>query len=289
MTLIDSKYPIICAAMNKVSDINLALACHDAGIFPSLSFYNYYLDDKNYDLNVFEKDIKKFLDKTGSSRLLVSMGVEHLKNDSLITILRKNNFKFIELIEGVTSEVLYDINEIKKQNEFYIFVKLIGHQQLPNINGVILKGPDGAGRSLDSKTTLENMFETARKRLDKKVEIILSGGISSSLEIKKYLDLGASAVAIGSLFAATIESPLNTDTKLKLVNSTSANLKRFSEHNSQALIFSRIDNDDDNHTKSLKIGIKNSSLGHIFIGKSIDSIDRIKTVKELVNELVINL
>ena len=38
--LLGSKYPIIAMAMNKVSDVNLAIAVRKAGAIPSLSVFN---------------------------------------------------------------------------------------------------------------------------------------------------------------------------------------------------------------------------------------------------------
>lgn len=96
-------------------------------------------------------------------------------------------------------------------------------------------------------------------------------------------------VGIGSLFAATKESPISIATKLKIVKSTSTDLKRFNGLNQQGLIFKELENDDENRTGSLKHGMADPTNGHIFIGSSIDNIKKILTVKELVKELTANL
>ena len=59
------KYPIIAATMNQVSDLKLAIACHDAGILPSLSVYNYSLSNTDINLKELENDVKQFQDTTG--------------------------------------------------------------------------------------------------------------------------------------------------------------------------------------------------------------------------------
>jgi hypothetical protein len=53
-----------------------------------------------------------------------------------------------------------------------------------------------------------------------------------------------------------------------------------------ALVFSYTKDTDNNNTDGLLLGIKGSDKGLIFMGKGIDSVDRIKTVEEIVKELV---
>ena len=65
------KYPIIAATMNQVSDLKLAIACHDAGILPSLSVYNYSLSNTDINLKELENDVKQFQDTTGTTDILI--------------------------------------------------------------------------------------------------------------------------------------------------------------------------------------------------------------------------
>jgi NAD(P)H-dependent flavin oxidoreductase YrpB (nitropropane dioxygenase family) len=52
------KYPIVAVAMNRVSDLRLAVACHKAGIYPAshrLTITNGVLGSEN-----FRNDLKRY-------------------------------------------------------------------------------------------------------------------------------------------------------------------------------------------------------------------------------------
>jgi hypothetical protein len=121
------------------------------------------------------------------------------------------------------------------------------------------------------------------------VNIIPSGGISTSEQVNYYMAHGAMAVGIGTLFAASEESPVSLETKLKIVDSTSEDLKRIGKLNHQGLLFKNIENDDNNNNQSLRQGMNNPSNGCIYAGAGIDSVTEILPVKEIVQRLVSNL
>lgn len=286
---LNSKYPILCVAMNQVSDLNLAVAVSLAGAYPSLSLFNYELENEEIDLRSFAKDLEQFKILTKSNEILISMGSKNFLDDRVLNILNNYQTWSVELIEDVNLETIPKINKIKKDfPQIKLFVKVLGRNLLPDVDGIILKGPEGAGRSNSGVESLINMFREAQK-LRPDLIIIPSGGIGNSSDVKNYIDQGAKIVGIGTLFAATEESPVSRETKLKIVESSSRDLKRFSTLNQYGLLFKELDIDDENRTNSLKEGINNTDNGHIYVGSSIDNINRIKTVEELVKELVSEL
>ena len=69
----NSKYPIICAGMNRVSDVKLALAVKQAGCYPSLVSVNHLVMDPSTSMPI-EDDSSKlkeameiYFNETGSS------------------------------------------------------------------------------------------------------------------------------------------------------------------------------------------------------------------------------
>jgi NAD(P)H-dependent flavin oxidoreductase YrpB (nitropropane dioxygenase family) len=154
---------------------------------------------------------------------------------------------------------------------------------VPGITGVIIKGEEGAGRGSISLLALFNQIKIEYPAL----EIIVSGGIGSRDQVKYYMDRGALAVSIGTLLAVSEESKVSLETKFKIINSSSDDIKKFSLGAKQnALIFSSVENDDFNHTHSLQAGIINANTGHVFAGQSINHIRKIKPVKEIINSLI---
>jgi NAD(P)H-dependent flavin oxidoreductase YrpB (nitropropane dioxygenase family) len=117
----------------------------------------------------------------------------------------------------------------------------------------------------------------------------MSGGISRPRDVKKYLNMGCVAVAVGTLLAASEESCVSIETKKQMIQSTYENVVRLKNARQNALVFSETSTDDDNNTQSLIKGIASPNEGHIFAGKAINEITSIKPVKDIVEDLIRDL
>lgn len=311
--------PIIAAAMNQVSDSQLAIACRNAGILPSISFMNFIdKDTHQINWNAFEDDIKNYNDKTNSKDLIISIGTKTLLFESmreklvkvfdnisyshleiipmidLIPLLRLDiqNVNFINTdVEKQYKKQIDSLKEIKQQLSYpIVYWKSLGLkgamitlQHADFIDGVILKGENGAGTIAKSYGNLEYNIKEIKSKFPT-VEVIASGGISTHADIKKYLELGADKVAIGTLFAASEESKISTESKLEYVNRNLQDLTKISGYQS-GIVFKELEKDDANNTFSLQAGIESSKKGHLFAGKAIANIKEILPVKEIVQHL----
>jgi NAD(P)H-dependent flavin oxidoreductase YrpB (nitropropane dioxygenase family) len=158
---------------------------------------------------------------------------------------------------------------------------------IEHVDGIIIKGSNGAGRvSEDSNSDLKELVYKSIEMFPTKF-IIPCGGVGTAYEIKELLAAGAGAVGIGTLFAAAKESPLSTLAKEKLVNANSDNLKKLKTYdfNQSALVFSKIDQNITNNTRGLVKGITTGEEGHIFAGKSINNITKVKSAKDIITDL----
>jgi hypothetical protein len=93
-------------------------------------------------------------------------------------------------------------------------------------------------------------------------------------------------VGVGTLFAASEESCIAKDTKLKMIEATADSLERFGKLNHQGLVFSRLAADDANNTRSLELGISRADAGSVFAGRGIEHVKAILPVTEIVSMLV---
>jgi nitronate monooxygenase len=285
----DSRYPIIAAAMNQVSNCDLAVACHNAGIFPSISALTY---SKNYIINYddLERAIDQYQTRTGTNKILISVAIGDLLGKQFYNLVKKYNLENLEIIGN-------DCSYPKEEKELYLeylstptlklFPKVLGRARVnPRLmHGIILKGKDGAGRSVQDINEDEELLSI--KSQFPSLPIVMSGGIGSNKDIKKYMEMGCIGVAIGTLFAASEESCISKETKLKMIESSSNEIKRLDAGAQQnAIVFSRIEEDDFNNTNSLNMGMKDPTKGHIFAGKGIDHIKSILPVKDIVQLLV---
>lgn len=291
--LFGSKYPIIAAPMNKVSDLKLAVACHEAGIFPSLSLYTYYVIDA-LRLDLFDAALKEYKLQTGTNKILVSLLTSDVLDKTIQDILIQNQVSHIEVIDDKTivnsdswEIVIKEIKFLQSHNIKVFFKALTFRNASPELDGIVLKGSAGAGRgakNIDIDSELDHI-----KKYFPDMPVVMSGGITCSSDVQRYIDLGCVAVAVGTLFAAAEESPISVESKQKMIDATYNDVIRFGKANQNALIFNPLPNDDHNNTASLLHGIKNPNKGIIFAGKGIDNIKQILPMKEIVNELVKDL
>lgn len=285
-----SKYPIICAPMNQVSDLNLALAVSKAGAIPSLISYCYA------DKYEFFNEVELFLKETDNSDIIVAIDDKDIIHPHTIKKIKELNIKYLmrypnenkKFTEGQLHSIYNNATSILKNiscDVIELYIKS-GGEVLDN-NFYFLKGSDGAGRGL---VNTEQLFSEYKNKYPNG-SFIPVGGIGSPKDVKKYIDAGATAIAVGTLFAASAESKLSLESKQRIVRATSKDLKRFSVgQDQQAIFFEKFNQtDDDNHTESLKEGIATGTSGHLFAGKGIDHVDSIKPVVEIVKYLVSTL
>lgn len=281
--LFKSRYPIVCAPMNGVSDVNLALACNSAGIVPSLIPYNY----KNF--KEFFTELASYKNAT-TGDIIVAIRLDEVVDNRLHNKLMTSGITHIELLEFTESNLTDDnINKITlvRDSGIKIILKILTHNDIAPfvdiIDAVTIKGPEAAGRSED----IDLISEIKAIRLQyPDLKIIASGGIKNNTDIQKYMSAGANAVGIGTLFAMSKESSIPDTVKNKLLQSNSSDIRRLKTGARQrAIIFDEQTSDDFNNTHGLYSGLQTGTTGHIFVGNALDTITDILSVQEIVDHL----
>lgn len=282
------RYPILAAPMNQVSDANLAVACYNANIFPSLSAYSYRNDNYKINYEGLEHEIKQFQDKTGSDKILVSVAYSHLLSDMFFDLAINNNIKFLEIIpnEKIMDDVEISLFSKYSEHGVKLLSKIMSADAVkPKADAIMFKGKNGAGRGLDLVDEDKELAEIRNNFPS--LPVIMSGGIGTKDDVIKYLNLGCMAVAVGTLLAASEESCLSKETKFKMIESSWKDVTKLENGAQQnGIVFSKIEKDDFNNTLSLTFGIKDPRKGHVFAGKGIDHIKSILPVKDIVQLLV---
>jgi NAD(P)H-dependent flavin oxidoreductase YrpB (nitropropane dioxygenase family) len=209
------EYPIVAAPMNKVSDVDLAVACHRAGIFPSLSIYNYI------EPHSLEKAIETFQSETGSNKILLSLDSQEFLDKDVQELILKLKISHLEILgdnnitqSSIWDEFLRDSKALQKEGVKILLKSLDSNNVSSELDGVILKSNTGAGRGVEWIDIDYALLSIARRYPT--VPIIMSGGISRPRDVKKYLNMGCMAVAIGTLLAASEESCVSKETKERM-------------------------------------------------------------------------
>ena len=301
--IFNCKYPIAAMAMNRVSDIRLAKAIRSAGGLPSLSIFNYYTGPNSVDISAFRRDLIDYTADHPDGSILISVGSMQYSSKSFVDLMIEFNIKAVEVIRGdivgLNNESIGINNSAKelKKHGILTFVKTLGIYDLENlteVSGVIVKGAEGAGRGHVGGKSLKELVLEVQEQFPNML-IIPAGGIGNSEQVKEYMDMGVFAIGVGTMFAACAESKISTESKLKMVSASSADLSRLNngsstEYNQSALVFEKVITPNDfNNTRGLMKGIVDPSSGHIFAGKGIDHITEILPASEVIQRLVKDL
>jgi|LauGreDrversion4_1035100.scaffolds.fasta_scaffold21999_3 NAD(P)H-dependent flavin oxidoreductase YrpB (nitropropane dioxygenase family) len=301
------KYPIVASPMNRVSDLKLAIACANAGIFPSFNIFNWWIPVINkLDITLVDRELKEFRDKA-SGDFLLSVTTDLIANESIYNLIIDNKVSHLEILDQPHEQsnitlANHDLFRPYKDAGVKIIPKqLSGHNAKNTImDGIMLKRKEGAGRGFEHIDMDKEIIKI--KNDAPNLPIILSGGIGTAQDVQKYLSMGCIAVAIGTLLAASEESCINLESKQKMIEATSEDIKRMGNGKGQqrpvydiyssqnALVFSELPGTDDiNNTRSLAAGVRSPNMGHIFVGVGIDHVKEIKPVNDIIQELVAGL
>ncbi len=302
--MFNSKYPIICVTMNKVSDLKLALACYRAGIVPSLSIYNnssYNVFSENYYNNNALMEVEEFIDNTGSTEISFAFDADMIANDKFFEEVLKAKNRLIEIIDWnrthlFNQQVIDRLSELQKQGKQIslkmnrsAILKLSKQEKnlIEMTDSFLLKGSEGAGQS--SVETVRELTTNSKEILRNKgsnQQIIASGGVSTAKDVKDLLTLGADAVGIGTLFALSEESSIPYEVKMRLLEKTKEDLVKVGNTHRGVMFSSVTEHSNNNLDKSLVVGVSTGQQGHINIGNAISEINEIRPLKDIVEEIM---
>ena len=277
MSLFNSRYPIICTPMNFVSDARLAIACNRAGIVPSL-----------VGSDEIKKQLEEFRDSCPKGNIILACTPAKL-TPGFLNLMKMYRVSHIQLISYPGGDfMMYRKNAV----DIKVIYKLLEPENLFNmskmIDAVDLKSPDAASRVIDTnQTTMERFLE--QKAMNPDMPIIVTGGISTSEQIKMYLDAGAEAIGLGTIFALSEESRIHPDKKLEMIKKSFSDVTPVGENRMNAIVFTETQSTTNNNTEGLKLGRDTKDEGLLFAGKALDNINAIESVQTIVDRLTKDL
>lgn len=286
-----SRWPIMCAVMNGVSDLSLALAVHEAGAMPSLMVNGEHRIEK------LGSVLREFVKSVGHANLVLSLNYYDLVNIDIVKLVRQYKVSHVELL-GMTSQQEFDHvmseplvrNGLKfVQSTTKIMIRIFSPTQARSqLQAYALKGSDSGG--FTGNLSVSELF-VQQQQLTPGMKLIPYGGIGTAKQVAEYIRRGAAAVAVGTLFAATKESCLAESVKQQMILSSSTALTKFTT-SQQALVLgphSEVVADiTPNRQASLESGIAGQG-GLIYAGKSIDYVTKTRSVQEVVDYLTSEL
>lgn len=283
------KYSILCAGMNKVSDINLAIAVHECGVLPTLSVFNYS------DLyNELQDDMTTFKSVTNSNEIAISFDADNVIDVDKIIQMQP---AYVEVL-GYRDKSQIPIFEKLNDSGIKIILKQVYVDDILQIKdvlhmlyGIILKNEKSAGLNFRQSKSLHEQVLLIKEH-NENVLIIASGGIYDKADIDKMLNAGADAVSIGTLFALSAESKISEVVKNNIISSKDklsilSDVKQSYFHN--CVVFNKNIrtryHTDSNYTNFLIEGLNTGKSGLVYMGYAIKRIEKIETVKQIMNRL----
>ena len=317
--LFNSKWPIVEAAMNMASNKNLALAVSEAGGFPSLATIpafthvprlpNSSLPSKAIDFDPMYFEITDFIKSNGSADVIVPMSAAWLLDTSFLKLVKDVKISHWEIFprwqddqicssELIMDDLIYQgVKYVKKYSKVLgrILAPVIDHPRIDIFDGIEVKGSDSAGG---------RGFKSCQETFDQQIKhskiVIPYGGIGTPRQVKEYIQKGAPAVGVGTLFALCEESPLNFDVKMEMINQGISNItvvkggENTNLEQNAILLNSNIKTDGSdnkgNHTDDLLTGMYgDGNHGLVFAGHGIKHVTAIRTVRETMEYLTSEL
>ncbi len=275
--MLDKK--IIAAPMTGVSNAKLACAVDSAGGLASVQYYNDIFDE-TYDPFIYlEQQLDEFYISQGHNNLIVSHGnIERLygkgAHEKILDICDNFGVTYIESLHAphtVNPDPRFEwIQRSPLPNEPNWF-----HTD-SNADYLMFKTPKAAGGGGNANNlTLPNT----------KQPVILSGGVYDKTDVDYYLSLGAIAVEVGTVFAASKESCLSDATKQSIIDKGLKDLGKFTSDNRQGLNIQDHDDKGFNHMHSLLKGINDPTQGHIYAGEAVERITEILPIADIMKRL----
>lgn len=299
--IFQSNYPILEACMNKGSTVELAIAVHQAGGYPSLCSWTY-----NGRPELMQRDLDRFVEATGSNRIHLSFELHEYEDSAIYSIVKSHMIPTIEIIYGdkntfrptnteqeLTADVIRLLEPIKALGTkvFKRIYDSVSQDMMTQhlIDGFCIKGSESAG--FTGHVSVMDLF-LQQQSLTPNAMLIPYGGVGTAEQVKKYMDLGAETVAVGTVLALSAESPLSTETKLAAIKKQSKDLTQFPhvvgnvERKQNALQFEPYQGPDDaNGTMGLLRGMRGKTDGHVYLGQGINHVSEIESCKDIIQRL----
>lgn len=231
-----AKAPVIQGGMGiGISCSSLASAVSNSGGIGVISGVNIGYDEYDFENNSLEANLralKKHIsiakEKTSNGiigvNLMVAMNFyeEHVKTAiksgcDIIISGAGLPLKLPSLVKDSNTKIAPIVSSSKGVN---VLLKMWDKKDNTTADLIIVEGPKAGGHLGFSNDELENInsinyddefikiLQIAKiygEKYNKEIPVIAAGGISSSSDVKKYIDIGASGVQVGTKFVTTYE------------------------------------------------------------------------------------
>jgi nitronate monooxygenase len=208
-TLLGIQYPIIMAPMFLVSNTAMVIEALESGITAAFPALNYRTDEE---LRKAISEIRAKTNKPFGVNLIVNKSNFKYKTQLKTCVELKVNFiitslgspqETIEACKKTGIKVFCDVTDLHYAQK----VEALG------ADAVIAVNSEAGGHAGNMKAT--ELIPLLKKHLH--IPIISAGGVATGKQLKEVMNLGADGASIGTIFIASIESPVSEEYKKALI------------------------------------------------------------------------
>ena len=283
-----SKFPIIQAPMGWIARSQLASAVCEAGGMGIIETSSGEIDNC--------KDEIKAMTKLTQKPFGVNLPLLFLKDDSMVKFCVDSGVKFVTTSAGDPTKYVSVLKEAGI-TVYHAVPSLDGAIKAINagVDGLVVEGTEGGGFKSPIEVGLLVLIQSIRQNSD--IPIIAAGGIVDGAGMAAAFSAGAEGIQMGTRFVSSLESPVHINFKNKILDSSidgTLMLNKTSKPVIRALKSKLTNRIDEKGMMDMKDFMRiqelyfdgNMEAAPALSGQSVGLIDKIKPVKQIINETI---
>ena len=284
-----SKYPIIQAPMGWIARSKLASAVSNAGGFG-------VIETSSGEVENCKAEIKKMSDLTDKP-FGVNLPLLFLQDDSMVDFCVSHGVKFVTTSAGDPSKYIETL-KYAGITVYHADPSVQGAVKAANagVDGLVVEGTEGGGFKNPEEVGLLVLIQAIRKELD--LPIIAAGGIVDGTGMAAVFAAGAEGIQMGTRFVSSKESPVHDNFKNKILDSTIQGTWILNKTSKPVIRALRTDFTKKIHEAGVMEMNDMSNIQDLYFGgdmnaapalsgQSVGLIDEVKSVKDIIDQTVL--
>ena len=283
-----STFPIIQAPMGWIARSQLASAVCEAGGMGIIETSSGEIDNCKNEIQAMTKLTRKPFG--------VNLPLLFLKDDSMVKFCVDSGVKFVTTSAGDPTKYVSVLKDAGI-TVYHAVPSLDGAIKAINagVDGLVVEGTEGGGFKSPVEVGLLVLIQSIRQNSD--IPIIAAGGIVDGAGMAAAFAAGAEGIQMGTRFVSSLESPVHINFKNKILDSSidgTLMLNKTSKPVIRALKSKLTNRIDEKGMMDMKDFMRiqelyfdgNMEAAPALSGQSVGLIDKIKPVKQIINETI---
>jgi len=284
-----SKYPIIQAPMGWIARSRLASAVCNAGGFG-------VIETSSGEVENCKIEIEKMAELTDKP-FGVNLPLLFLQDDSMVEFCVSRGVKFVTTSAGDPSKYI-DVLKYAGITVYHAVPSVEGALKAANagVDGLVVEGTEGGGFKNPEEVGLLVLIQAIRKELD--LPIVAAGGIVDGTGMASVFASGAEGIQMGTRFVSSKESPVHENFKNKILDSTIQGTWILNKTSKPVIRALRTDFTKKIHDSGVMEMKDMSNIQDLYFGGDMNAapalsgqsaglIDKVKSVKEIIEETIL--